>query len=97
MLRKIGSLDNDNNTKFLIKESYQRNYQNEEMKSRDIYNNKLDKLKKTYEYETQRKNDHFLKIEVEATTVDEEKLQSEIKDHPLQQTIQQQAMKANNL
>ena len=42
------------------------------MKSRDIYNNKLDKLKKTYEYETQRKNDHFLKIEVEATTVDEE-------------------------
>ena len=37
------------------------NNQNEEMKSRNIDNNKLDKLKKTYENEMQNETDHFLK------------------------------------
>lgn len=31
------------------------------MKSKDIRNNKLDKLKKTYEIKMQNENDHFLK------------------------------------
>ena len=60
MLNKTENLDKDNNnTKFIIKECYQRNYENEEMNSRDIYNNKLDKLKKTYETEMQNENAHF--------------------------------------
>ena len=41
------NLDTDKSTNLLIKECYQRNYQNEEMKSRDIFTNKLDELKKT--------------------------------------------------
>ena len=36
-----------------------KNYQNEEMKSREIYNNNLDKLKKTYKNEMQTENDQF--------------------------------------
>ena len=47
MLKKLENLDKANNTKLLIKECYQRNYQYQEMKSRDIYTNKLNKLKKT--------------------------------------------------
>ena len=50
------------------------------MKSRDIYNNKLDKLKKTCRNEMQNGNDQFLKIEADATTGDEEILQGETKD-----------------
>ena len=53
MLNKIENLDKGNNTKSLLKECYQRHYLHEDMKSRDIYNNKLDKLKKTYENEMQ--------------------------------------------
>ena len=64
-----------------MKKYYQRNYQNEDMKSRNVYNNKLDKLKLTYGKEMQNKNDHFLKTEPEATTGDEEKLKSETKNH----------------
>ena len=44
MLNKIENLDKGNYKKLLIKEYYQRNYQNEEMQRRDIYNIKLDKL-----------------------------------------------------
>ena len=44
MLKKI--IDKDNNTKLLVIEFHQKNYQNYEMKSRHIYNNKLEKLKK---------------------------------------------------
>ena len=44
MLNKIENLDKGNYKKLLIKENYQRNYQNEEMQRRDIYNIKLDKL-----------------------------------------------------
>ena len=50
------------------------------MKDRDIYNNKLDKLKKTYENEMKNENKHFLKIEVETTTEDKTNMQSETKD-----------------
>ena len=64
-----------------MKKYYQRNYQNEDMKSRNVYNNKLDKLKLTYGKEMQNKNDHFLKTEPKATTGDEEKLKSETKNH----------------
>ena len=59
---------------------FKKNYQNEEMKSRNIYNNNLDKLKKTYKNEMQKEHDHFLKIEPVTTTKDTEKLQSESKD-----------------
>ena len=79
VLNKIGILE-DNSVKLLMKELYQRNYQNKEMESRYIYNNKLDNLKKTYENEMKNKNDHFLKIETKTTTGDKEKLQSETKD-----------------
>ena len=51
------------------------------MKSRDTYNNKLDKPRKTYENEMQNENDHFLKIEPVMTTKDTEKLQNESKDY----------------
>ena len=44
------------------------------MKGRNAYNNKLDKLKQTNGKEMQNENDHFLKIEPEATT-------SETKNH----------------
>ena len=59
VLNKIENLNKDNNTKLLIKECNQRNYHNEEMKSIDIYNNKLDKLKKIYYNKRQNKNDQF--------------------------------------
>ena len=59
---------------------FKKSYWNEEMKSRDIYNNKLDKLKKTYKIEIQNEHHHFLKIEPVTTTKDPEKLQSESKD-----------------
>ena len=50
------------------------------MKSRDIYNNKLDKQSKTYKNEMQNENDHFLKLEATATTRDitKQKYQKEI-------------------
>ena len=44
MLIKIENLDKGSYKKLLIKEYYQRNYQNEEMQRKDIYNIKLDKL-----------------------------------------------------
>ena len=64
MLNKIEYLKKHNNPKLLIfhfisKECYLRNYQNKEMKNRDVYNDKLDKLKKAYENETENENDHF--------------------------------------
>ena len=59
VLNKIENLNNDNNTKSLIKECNQRNYQNEEIKSIDIYNNKLHKLKKRYYNKRQNENDQF--------------------------------------
>ena len=64
MLNKIEYLNKDNNTKLLIKGCYQRNYQNEEMKSRDIYNDKLHKLKKTYKIDMKNENEHFLKLKL---------------------------------
>ena len=45
VLNKIENPDKDNNTKLLIEEFSQRNYPNEEMKHRDIYNNKYHKLR----------------------------------------------------
>ena len=63
-----------------MKECYHRNYENEDSKSGDIYNDKLDKLKKTVESEMQNKNDHFLKIKPVVTTGDKEKLQRETKE-----------------
>ena len=63
-----------------MKECYHRNYENEDSKSGDIYNDKLDKLKKTFESEMQNKNDHFLKIKPVVTTGDKEKLQRETKE-----------------
>ena len=44
MLIKIENLDKGSYKKLLIKEYYQRNYQNEEMQRKDICNIKLDKL-----------------------------------------------------
>ena len=46
MLNKFENLDKDNKKKILIKEYYQRHYQNKEIKSRDIQksDSKLDKL-----------------------------------------------------
>ena len=40
------------------------------MKSKDIRNNKLDKLKKTYKNDMKNENDYFLKTEAETTTGD---------------------------
>ena len=48
MLIKIENLDKGSYKKLLIKEYYQRNYQNEEMQRKDIYNIKLDKLLRIY-------------------------------------------------
>ena len=50
------------------------------LKKWSIYNDKLDKLKKTSESEMQNKNDHFLKIKPVVTTGDKEKLQRETKE-----------------
>lgn len=41
------------------------------MKSKDIRNNKLDKLKKTYKNDMKNENDYFLKTEAETATGDE--------------------------
>ena len=40
------------------------------MKSKDIRNNKLDKLKKTYKHDMKNENDYFLKTEAETATGD---------------------------
>lgn len=40
------------------------------MKSKDIRNNKLDKLKKTYKNDMKNENDYFLKTEAETATGD---------------------------
>ena len=78
---KIENLDKDNNTTLLIKECYQRKYQSEEMTSRDIYNKKIKSTKENiWKSNAKCKNEHYLKIETEATTGDKEKLQSEAKD-----------------
>lgn len=50
------------------------------MKSRNIYNNRLVKLKKTCRNEMQNENYHFLNIEAKAATGEEEKLQSKTKN-----------------
>ena len=63
VLNKIENLYKDNNTKLLIKKCFEKNYQNKERKRRDIYNNKLDKLKKRYENEMRNENDYFPNIE----------------------------------
>ena len=50
------------------------------MKSKDIRNNKLDKLKKTYKNDMKNENDYFLKTEAETATGEKEKLRSKTKN-----------------
>ena len=69
VLDNIENLDKDNNINF-IKRMFSKNYLNEEMKKRDIYNNQLDKLKKTYKNEMKNENDQCLEIKSETTTGD---------------------------
>lgn len=62
VINKIYNLGHDNDVKLTIKNLYQENCQNEENKSKAIWNKNFEKLRNTYENEMRKNEDHFLKF-----------------------------------
>ena len=62
VINKIDNLGHDNDVKLTIKNLYQENCQNEENKSKAIWNKNFEKLRNTYENEMRKNEDHFLKF-----------------------------------